>query len=226
MGAADMPKEEPPSPASELRELRLGDRWAYSLAGALTSPDGHSLPVVGEIEVSIVPESLTGRADQKTIRFSQILEVVQPDGSKKVLPTPTWMFSFVQDADTADVAIAADNMGLGGTRRIANAPRVFYPGRWSSKTGYDNQLDFDNGDFVRNTLKVIGQEWVETEGRSHLAWKSEIISESAAMGRIEGVDWWTPELGAPARFSTNAGTPDGSRMRFVATLRESSVPSG
>jgi hypothetical protein len=113
------------------------------------------------------------------------------------------------------VAIAADNMGPGGARRIANAPQVFYPGRWTSKTGYDNKLDFDNG-----------QEWVETERGSYLAWKSEIVSESAAMGRIEGVDWWTPELGAPARFSTNAGTPDGSRMLFVATLRESSVLPG
>ena len=226
MGAADMRKEETHSPAPELRELRLGDRWEYSVAGALTSPDGQSLPIVGEIEVSIVPESLTGRAEQKTIRFSQNLEVTQPDGSKKVLPAPTWMFSFVQDADTADVAIAADNMGSGGACRIANAPQVFYPGRWTSKTGYNNQLDFDNGDFVRNTLKVVGQEWVETERGSYLAWKSEIVSESAAMGRIEGVDWWTPELGAPARFSTNARTPDGSRMLFVATLRESSVLPG
>ena len=221
-----MPKEKPSSPAAGLRELQLGDRWAYSVVGSLTSPNGHSLPVTGEIEVSIVPESLSGQRDQKTIRFSQTLEVLQPDGSKRALPAPTWMFSFIQDADTADVAIAADNMGLGGARRIAIAPQVFYPGRWTSKTSYDNQLDFDNGDFVRNTLKVIGQEWVDTACGSYLAWKSEIVSESAAMGRIEGVDWWTPELGAPARFSTNAGTPDGSRMRFVATLRESSILPG
>jgi hypothetical protein len=218
-----MTKERAASPAPGLRELRLGDRWAYSVAGTLTSSDGHSLPVTGEIEVSIVPETLTGRADQKTIRFAQNLEVLQPDGSRKALPAPTWMFSFDQDPDTADVAIAADNMGPGGACRIANAPKVFYPGRWTSETGYDNRLDFDNGDFVRNTLKVVGQEWVETARGSYLAWKSEIVSESAAMGRIEGMDWWTPELGAPARFSTNAGTPDGSRIRFVATLSESNV---
>ena len=226
MGVADMSKEETHSPAPQLRELRLGDRWAYSVAGGLTSPDGQSLPIMGEIEVSIVPESLTGHADQKTIRFAQNLDVLQPDGLKKPLPAPMWMFSFIQDPNTADVAIAADNMGPGGARRIASAPQVFYPGRWTSETGYDNRLDFDNGDFVRNTLKVVGQEWVETARGSYLAWKSEIASESAAMGRIEGVDWWTPELGAPARFSTNARTPDGSRMLFVATLRESSVLPG
>jgi hypothetical protein len=132
------------------------------------------------------------------------------------------MFSFIQD-ESADVAIAADNMGPGGARRVAKAPQVFYPGRWTSSTGYDNRLEFDNGDFVRNTLKVVGQEWVETESGKYLAWKSEIVSESAAMGRIEGLDWWTPELGAPARFSTDSGTPDGSRMRFTATLRASNV---
>ena len=211
------------SPALELRKLRLGDAWAYSVAGSLTFPDGQSLPLTGEIEVSIVLERLSGQSDQKTIRFSQMLEVLQPAGSKRALPAPTWMFSFIQDADTADVSIAADNMGPGGAARIARAPQVFYPGRWTRETAYANQLDFDNGDFVRNSLKVVGQEWVETARGKYLAWKSVIVSESTTMGRIEGADWWAPELGAPARFSTDAGTPDGSRMRFVATLRESNV---
>jgi len=218
-----MIKDEALSPAPELRRLRLGDAWAYSVAGSLTAPDGQSLPLTGAIEVSIVPESLSGQSGQKTIRFSQTLEVLQPDGSKRTLPAPTWMFSFIQDADTADVSIAADNMTPGGAPRIARMPQIFYPGRWTGETAYANQLDFDNGDFVRNSLKVVGQEWVETARGKYLAWKSEIMSESTAMGRIEGADWWTPELGAPVRFSTDAGTPDGSRMRFVATLRESNV---
>jgi len=218
-----MIRNEAPSPAPQLRKLRLGDAWAYSVAGSLTSPDGRSLPLTGEIEVSIVPESLSGQSGQKTIRFSQTLEVLQPDGSKRALPAPTWMFSFIQDADTADVSIAADNMAPGGATRIARTPQIFYPGRWTGETAYANQLDFDNGDFVRNSLKVVGQEWVETARGKYLAWKSEIMSESTTMGRIEGADWWAPELGAPARFSTDAGTPDGSRMRFVATLRESNV---
>jgi hypothetical protein len=219
-----MLRDESASPALELRKLRLGDSWTYSVVGSLTSPDGESLPVTGEIAVSILPDSLSGRADQKTIRFSQKFQVLQPDGSQKALAAPIWMFSFVQDPDTGDVAIAADNMGPGGAWRVAKTPQVFYPGRWTRETAFDNRLDFDNGDFVRNILKVVGQEWVETERGAFLAWKSEIASESVAMGRIEGVDWWTPEIGAPVRFSTDAGTPDGSRMRFVATLRESNVP--
>ena len=136
--------------------------------------------MTGKIAVSILPDSLSGRADQKTIRFSQNIEVRQPDGSQKALPAPTWMFSFVQDADSSNaVAIAADNMGPGGTRRIAKAPQVFYPGRWTHEAAYDNRLDFDNGDFVRNTLKVVSKEWVETERGAFLAWKSEIDAAKA-----------------------------------------------
>src|ERR1700722_18432937 len=105
---------------------------------------------------------MSGRDDHMTIQFSQDFEVLQPDGAKKPLPAPTWMFSFVQDADTADVAIAADNMGPGGARRTAKAPQVFYPGRWSRTTAYDNRLDFDNGDTVKNRLTVVGQECIET----------------------------------------------------------------
>jgi hypothetical protein len=221
-----MVRDNPASPAVALRKLRLGDSWTYSVAGSLTPRDGGALPLTGEIGVSIVPEALSGRSDQMTIQFSQTFEVLQPDGSKKAMPAPTWMFSFIQDADTADVAIAADNMGPGGARRIAKAAQVFYPGRWSRETGFDNRLDFDAGDTVRNTLAVVGEERVETACGTFLAWKSEITSESVAMGRIEGVDWWTPELGAPARFSTDAGMPDGSRMRFVATLSDTNVLTG
>lgn len=218
--------DETPSPAVALRKLRLGDNWTYSVAGSLTSPDGGALPLAGEIGVSIVPDEPPGGGDQMTIRFSQNLEVLQPDGSRKALPAPTWMFAFVQDPDTADVAIAADNMGPGGARRTAKTPQVFYPGRWSPHTAYDNRLDFDDGAYVKNTLVVVGQEWVETARGKFLAWKSSITSESVEMGRIEGVDWWTPELGAPVRFSTDAGMPDGSRIMFTATLDDTNVLSG
>ena len=221
-----MGRVETTSPAVALRKLHLGDSWSYSVAGSLASPDGGTLALTGEIEVSIVPDELPGRAVQMAIQFSQNFEVLQPDGARKALPAPTWMFSIVQDADSADVAIAADNMGPGGARRTAKAPQVFYPGRWSRNTAYGNQLDFDDGDYVKNTLAVVGEEWVETARGKFLAWKSNVTSESVAMGRIDGVDWWTPELGAPVRFSTDAGMPDGSRIRFLATLSDTNVLTG
>ena len=209
-----------PSPATSLRILHLGDNWVYSVTGTLTPEGGAPLPLTGQIAVSIVPDRLLGRSDAMAILFSQQFHVTQADGSKQGMPAPEWMFSFVQDGASRDVAITADNMTPGGTPRKAKAPQVFYPGNWSDQTAYSNRLDFDNGDSVENTLVVFGQEQVETESGSFLCWKSTIGSRSAATGLIEGMDWWAPELGAPAKFSTKAKMPDGSQMRFVATLKD------
>jgi hypothetical protein len=211
------------SPATSLRLLRLGDNWVYEVAGTLTPPGGEPLALTGQIAVSIVPDRLLGRSDAMNILFAEKFLVTQPDGSKQGMPAPEWMFSFVQDATSRDVAITADNMTPGGTARIARVPQVFYPGSWSSQTAYSNRLDFDNGDYVDNTLAVFGQEQIETELGPFLSWKSRISSQSAAMGLIEGMDWWTPELGAPAKFSTISRMPDGSQMRFVATLRSTGL---
>jgi len=208
-----------PSPATSLRILHLGDNWVYSVTGTLTPEGGTPLPLTGQIAVSIVPDRLLGRSDAMAILFSQQFQVTQADGSKQGMPAPEWMFSFVQDGASRDVAITADNMTPGGTPRKAKAPQVFYPGNWSDQTAYSNRLDFDNGDSVENTLVVFGQEQVETESGSFLCWRSTIGSRGAATGLIEGMDWWAPELGAPAKFSTKAKMPDGSQMRFTATLR-------
>jgi hypothetical protein len=203
--------------------LRLGDRWDYWATGTLTPPGSETLQVTGQITVSIVPDRLSGRSEWMTILFSQKFEITQPDGSTEPMPAPEWMFSFVQDYITRDLSIAADNMTRDGSPRIAKVPQVFYPGSWSSQTAYRNRLDFDNGESVDNTLEVFGQERVETEAGSFVSWKATISSYSAATGLIEGMDWWTPELGAPAKFSTVSSLPDGSQMRFLATLKNSSV---
>lgn len=211
------------SPATSLRLLSIGDTWEYQVAGTLTPPNGDPLELTGQITVSIVPDRLLQRSDAMTILFNQNFFITQPDGSTQPMPAPEWMFSFVQDATSRDLAIAADNMTPDGTPRVAKVPQVFYPGLWSSQTAYSNRLEFENGEYVENTLSVLGQEHVESSIGSFLAWKSTISSQSAATGLIEGMDWWTPELGAPAKFSTASQTPDGSRIRFVATLRTTSV---
>lgn len=215
--------QESQSPATTLRRLRLGDRWLYKVAGTLTAPSGDPIPLAGQIEVSIVPDRLLQRSDSMSILFSQKLELTKSDGSKEAMPAPEWVFSFVQDPTTGDVTISADNMTPDGSVRVAKVPQVFYPGKWSSATTYENRLDFENGDSVENTLAVFGQEQIETQAGSFLSWKSKISSHSAATGLIEGMDWWTPELGAPAKFSTVSKMPNGSEMRFVAALRSSTV---
>jgi hypothetical protein len=139
------------------------------------------------------------------------------------MPAPAWIFSFVQDPESHDLSIAADNMTRDGAPRIAKVPQVFYPGTWSRETAYRNRLNFLNGEQVDNALTVIGEELVETSAGVFASWVAPISSESVATGRIEGMDWWTPELGAPARFSTESRMPDGSKMKFVATLASTSV---
>jgi uncharacterized protein YndB with AHSA1/START domain len=215
-----------PAPATALRPLQRGDTWTYAVTGTLTPPGSKPLPLSGDITVAIVPDALSGTGDALAIRFARSFQVTQPDGSRTDLPAPVMLFSVVQDSATHDVAIAADNMGHGGKPRTAKVPQVFYPGAWSRDTGYANRLDFDDGDFVVNTLAVVGQEWVDTAIGRFSAWKATVASESPVMGHIDGVDWWTPELGAPVQFSTDGGLPDGSRMHFVATLSRSTVVAG
>jgi hypothetical protein len=211
------------APATALRRLGIGDRWTYAVDGTMTPPGSQALPVTGQIAVSIEPDRLLQRTDLMAIVFSQRLEITQPNGEKQPMPAPEWVFSFAQDPTTLDVAIAADNMTRDGSARVAKMPKVFYPGRWSADTQYRNRLEFHNGEFVDNALTVTGQERVETGLGSLFAWLAPISSESAATGLIEGMDWWTPELGAPAKFSTKSKMPDGSEMRFTATLASSSV---
>ena len=212
-----------PGPATSLRLLRKGDRWTYRVEGTLTPPGSDPLALAGQITVSIERDRLLDRDDGMAIVFSQQFEITQKDGSQQPMPAPEWMFSFIQDPVTLDLSIAADNMTRDGKPRVAKAPQVFYPGRWSSHTRYTNRLDFETGDHVDNTLTVTGEEQVETALGHLSSWVATISSQSAATGLIEGVDWWTPELGAPAKFSTRSKMPDGSEMHFAATLTSTSV---
>jgi len=211
------------SPATSLRLLRPGDRWRYQAVGRLTAPGGQSRELTGQISVSIEPDRLLSRSDSMAIVFSQQFDIAQADGSRQRMPAPEWMFSVVQDAASRDLSIVADNMTRDSAPRIAKVPQVFYPGSWSAQTAYCNRLEFENGDFVDNTLTVLGQEQVETGSGVFCSWVARISSNSASTGLIEGMDWWTPQLGAPAKFSTTSRMPDGSEMRFVATLEASSV---
>lgn len=211
------------SPATSMRLLHPGDSWNYRATGTLTPPGAQPLELAGHITVSIAEDRLADRSDWMTIVFAQRFEITQADGSKQPMPAPEWMFSFVQDAGSRDVSIVADNMTKDGRPRIARTPQVFYPGTWSLQTAYHNRLEFDNGDQVENTLNVFGHEQVETGEGSFPSWAANINSQSAATGLIEGKDWWTPDLGAPAKFSTSSRMPDGSQIQFVATLESSSV---
>ena len=222
-----MGRDETTSPAVALRKLRLGDRWSYSVAGALASPDGGTLPLTGEIEVSIVPDELPGRADQMAIQFSQNFEVLQPDGARKALPAPTWMFSIVQNADTADVAIAADNMGPGGARRIGEGA-----------SGLLSRA-LDKHDRLRQSARL--RQWrlcEEHPCRSSVRNGSKRPAESSSPGnrrsparawRWAGSRAWTGgrlNSGRPCASRRTPECPTGLVLRFLATLSDSNVLTG
>lgn len=186
---------------------------------------GESAPCAlsGTIVVTVGPDRLGGFADAIQLTFAQDLRIEGHDGSLKPFPAPDLEFSFIQDPFTKDASILADNMGPGGACRRAETPRIFYPGRWFLGTRYDSRLNFGPGDFVHNTLLVTGQVPIETPVGAFLSWVTEITSESAQMGRITGIDWWTPELGAPACFETNARLPNGTIVYLQATLNRTNV---
>ncbi len=206
-------------PATYLRFLCCHDLWTYEASGTLTSTGALPQDVHGEIAVTVAAEPPWQSDEVLTLVFSQHLHVALPHGECAALPMPDWRFAFRQDSESGDVAILGDTMTQNGAWRVAAAPQVFYPGQWSADTAYANNLDFGGGEFVRNTLRVLEPEQIATPAGQFTVWKAEISSESSLLGRIEGVDWWAPELGAPVKFTTDAGLPDGSRLRLLALLK-------
>ena len=207
-----------------LRSLQLGDSWQYRVSGQLTRPGGSPpLPLRGTIAVTISPDALLEHPNSIMLTFAQRLHIDVGYGEYEPFPAPDLTFSFLQDPETNDAAILADNMGHNGTCRRAERPQIFYPGRWFLGTRYDHRLEFGGGDFVRNTLLVTGQVSIETPLGSFDAWVAEITSQSPAMGETTGIDWWTPELGAPACFDTTTIMPDGCTIRIHAMLTRTSV---
>lgn len=209
--------------ATELRTLHIGDAWEYAVTGTVTPPDGACLPLQGTIAVSVTLLTLATAIEVAAICFAPRLRTLAADGSRSAFPAPLGVFGFQQDATTHDVCLVADNMGPGGAHRVAQAPQVFYPGRWSLTTAYANCLDFGADGYVENTLTTIGTVLVTTPLGRFTAWKAPITSHSAQMGRIEGTDWWTPQLGAPIQFETVTHAPDGSRVHFAAAMTRTSV---
>ena len=217
-----------PSPlCDELKRLAPGDRWEYDLTGTI-SRDGRELKLTGQVIVTIERRA-TARGELNAIVFEQQRRLVgaAADDPDSVLNVPTGLFYFIQDPDRLDVAIVGDNMGPKGQDRFAAAPQVFYPGRWSSATGYRNVLDFGADGRVENWLITEGPTEIEvalSPGR-FMAWRAAIGSDSPQFGQVTGYDYWTPQLGAPIRFEMMVTGPDGSPVSTQARMRATNVLS-
>jgi hypothetical protein len=213
----------PAEPATELRLLHQGDTWSYVVEGSLTPPGGPAIPLTGTINVKIETAPLPGRPPSEVIAFVQALETIAPDGTRAPFPAPPLMFWYTQDQTTRDVLIYADTMTPDGSPRVAAEGQIFYPGTWSITTAYANRLDFGAGNTVDNTLTIQGVDIVEAPFGTRAAWYGPITSDSPMTGRIDGADWWTPELGAPIRFETKSTMPDGAVMAMRAEMTDTNV---
>lgn len=209
------------SPSTTMRVLVVGDRWDYDVTGSAELA-GRVLPLAGTITVTIEQRNAGGAA-RSAVVFAQHRRIVGVDGPAGEFPMPTGVFYFAQDPDRLDVSIVGDNMGPQGRDRFAAVPRVFYPGRWSAQTRYDNVLDFGEDGTVANLLETIGVESIATGIGTLAAWKTTIASKSPQFGDVRGHDWWAPELGAPAKFEMTARGPDGALLSSAAILRATNV---
>ena len=143
-------------------------------------------------------------------------------------PAPQQIFYVEQDPKTNKLLVLGDNAGPGGTDEVATTPQEFYPGSWSASTSYDDVLAFPSGAQTGLYLYVTGTQTIETRIGNFKAWVAPNGATLPATGSVldTGIDYWTPQLGAPVAFTTSANLPDGSVRNLSATLIKSSyVPS-
>ena len=242
----------PPAPAyglaTNLATLKVGDYWIYEQSGTVTLPASSSTsaappagaaptgPPTGSTPSGPVPISGTFVETVETRTFqgqpTLALVVVQNltiAGASiyGTNPAPQEIFYVQQDPTTNNVLVIGDNAGPNGTDRVAATPEEFYPGAWSTSTSYNDTLNFGANGSTGLYLNVTGTTTVNTRIGDFQAWVAPNGATTATGGVLDtGIDYWTPQLGAPVAFSTVTNLPDGSVRSLTATLIKSSrVPS-
>ncbi|MDB5818664.1 MAG: hypothetical protein JWQ11_2304 [Rhizobacter sp.] len=206
-------------PTSVMALLQVGDWWTYDGRGALLQA-GDRRALVGTVHITVEMRAAGGRPWHALV-FEPDWHIVDDEGGASAYPIPAGLFYFEQNPRTREVCIGGDNMGPGGSDRFARTPQVFYPGRFDLDTAYDNVLDFEPHGTVANRLRTVSIETVHTPRGDYATWKAPIVSVSDIFGRVEGVDYWRPVLGAPLRFEMCATLPGGAELTTQAVLRAS-----
>ncbi len=207
-----------------LKALRPGDYWVYSVTGEITPPPSPQMPAsplpLGGIiinEIQILP---FGGKPTLALVASQNLTVAGTSIFGQNTP-PKGIFYLEQNPATKEVLIIGDNLGENGADRVTQQPQVFYPGYWSPATAYDHTLDWNSGATTRLTLSVTGPELVSTAIGNFNAWKAPTGSVESIGVVNTGIDWWTPQLGAPVKFDTITTLPNGGINHVIGTLIQS-----
>ncbi len=240
--------------ATNLATIKVGDYWIYAQNGTLTpsasatatasgppagAPPGP--PPAGAAPggpPSSGPVPLTGTfvetVQMRTFQGKPTLALVVKQnltaGGASIYgtnPAPEQIFYVQQDPTTNALLAIGDNAGPGGADEAALEPQVFAPGMWSLSAAYNDKLAFASGNQTGLYLNVTGTTTISTRIGNFDAWvapNGATLPDGTALDT--GVDYWTPQLGAPVAFTTVTNLPDGSVRKLSATLVKSSfVPS-
>lgn len=212
--------------ATRLATIKVGDYWIYAQSGTTT------LPASGKTAAATLPVSGTfvENVEMRTFRGKPTLALVVVQnltvGGASIYgknPAPQQIFYVEQDPRTKDVLVLGDNAGPRGTDEVATRPAVFYPGAWSPKTSYDDNLSFPSGAKTGLYLYVTGMTTVPTRIGDFQAWVAPNGATTATGGVLDtGIDYWSPQLGAPVAFTTVTNLPNGAVNRLSATLIKTS----
>ncbi len=219
----------PPAPshglATRLSTIKVGQYWIYEQTGTTT------LPASGTTPSATLPLSGTFVEHVETRNFqgkpTLALVVVQNLAANGVSiygsnPAPEQIFYVEQDPKTNDLMVIGDNAGPNGDE-VAVTPQEFYPGAWSTATTYNDTLAFPSGNQTGLYLNVTGTTTVATRIGDFEAWVAPNGATTATGGVLDtGIDYWTPQLGAPVAFTTVTNLPNGAVNTLSATLIKTS----
>lgn len=206
-----------------LSTLTPGDRWVYAVTGESTQPASDQTPAASVPVGGTIAQGIETRAFEGVPTLSLVSAQRLTVGGVSIFgeqDSPVGIFYLRQDPATKDVLVLGDNLGPNGTDRVAVQPGVFYPGSWSTSTAYDNTVVWSSGETTRLSLSVSGTQTVTTPLGDFEAWVAPTGNRESNGVVNLGVDYWTPQLGAPVAFDTTTTFPNGGAIHIVGTLVE------
>lgn len=227
--AAGLAQQQAEAPApryglsATLSTLQPGDRWIYAVTGESTQPASDQTPAVSVPVGGTIVQGIEALAFQGTPTLSLVSTQNLTVGGVSIFgeqESPSGVFYLRQDPATRDVLVLGDNLGPNGATRVAVQPQVFYPGAWSASTAYDNTVPWSSGETTRLSLSVSGTQTVTTPLGEFEAWVAPTGNRESNGVVNLGVDYWTPQLGAPVAFDTTTTFPNGGAIHIVGTLIE------
>ena len=210
--------------SKDLSDLHSGDYWIYSVAGSITPPPSPqappgTLPLGGIIINEIQTLPFQGKPTLALVATQNL--TVAGASLFGTSTAPKGIFYLEQNVITRDVFVVGDNLGPGGTDRVAVHPEIFYPGKWSTSTAYNHTVKWRSGATTELSLSISGSERIKTAIGDFDAWAAPTGSVESIGAQNIGTDWWTPQLGAPVKFDTVTTLPNGAENHVIGTLIKS-----